>query len=219
MRKDIIVPFIFIPVRLKHFKSDYKKKTINFLDVGCGNHSPRVTKKWFPEWNYYGIDKEDYNIDNQDKTNIKQYYKLDLSKDSLNIIPDNYFDVILMAHVIEHLPNGLDVVKQLAKKIKSGGKIYIEFPSERSLALPSMYGTLNFCDDPTHIRIYSVVDLVNLLLQNNFRIIRAGTRRDKLMILTFPLRILLKIIVHRKLGGGDFWDVLGFASYVYAKKT
>jgi hypothetical protein len=36
--------------------------------------------------------------------------------------------------------------------------------------------------------------------------------------MTFPLRLGLKILVNRKIGGGDFWDVLGFASYVYAKK-
>jgi hypothetical protein len=81
-----------------------------------------------------------------------------------------------------------------------------------------MYGTLNFCDDPTHIRVYSVIELANFLLANNFRIIRAGTRRDKVLIMTFPLRLGLKILVNRKIGGGDFWDVLGFASYVYAKK-
>ena len=188
------------------------------MDVGCGNHSPRITKKWFPQWNYYGIDREDYLTDAQDKASMTHRYKLDLSKDSLDVIPENYFDVVVMAHIVEHLSNGLDVIKQLMGKIKKGGKIYIECPSERSLALPSMYGTLNFCDDPTHIRVYSVIELANFLLANNFRIIRAGTRRDKVLIMTFPFRLGLKLLVNRKIGGGDFWDVLGFASYVYAKK-
>ena len=139
MIKDIIVPFIFMPFRLKIFKSEYKRKTINFLDVGCGNHSPRVTKKWFPQWNYYGIDRDDYLTDVQDKTLMTHYYKLDLSKDSLDIIPENYFDVVVMSHIVEHLSNGLDVIEQLTSKIKKGGKIYIEFPSERSMALPSVW--------------------------------------------------------------------------------
>jgi 2-polyprenyl-3-methyl-5-hydroxy-6-metoxy-1,4-benzoquinol methylase len=218
MSEDVIVPLHFMPFRLKMFRTEYKEKTINFLDVGCGNHSCRITKKWFPQWNYYGIDREDYSTDAQDKANMTHYYTLDLSKDSLDIIPENFFDVVVMAHVVEHLSNGLDVIQQLTGKIKKGGKIYIESPSERSLALPSMYGTLNFCDDITHIRFYSVIELVNLLLANNFRIIRAGTRRDKFLIVTFPFRLALKFLVNRKIGGGDFWDVLGFASYVYAKK-
>jgi 2-polyprenyl-3-methyl-5-hydroxy-6-metoxy-1,4-benzoquinol methylase len=218
MNQDIIVPLLFMPFRLKMFRSEYKEKKINILDVGCGNHSPRITKKWFPQWNYYGIDREDYLTDAQDKASMTHRYKLDLSKDSLDVIPENYFDVVVMAHIVEHLSNGLDVIKQLMGKIKKGGKIYIECPSERSLALPSMYGTLNFCDDPTHIRVYSVIELANFLLANNFRIIRAGTRRDKVLIMTFPFRLGLKLLVNRKIGGGDFWDVLGFASFVYAKK-
>jgi 2-polyprenyl-3-methyl-5-hydroxy-6-metoxy-1,4-benzoquinol methylase len=218
MNQDIIVPLLFMPFRLKMFRSEYKEKKINILDVGCGNHSPRITKKWFPQWNYYGIDREDYLTDAQDKANMTHYYELDLSKDSLDAIPESYFDVVVMAHIVEHLSNGLDVIKQLTSKIKKGGKIYIECPSERSLALPSMYGTLNFCDDPTHIRVYSVIELANFLLANNFRIIRAGTRRDKVLIMTFPFRLGLKLLVNRKIGGGDFWDVLGFASFVYAKK-
>ena len=149
---------------------------------------------------------------------MAKYYSLDLSNDNLESIPNNYYDIVIMSHIIEHLHNGLKIVEFLIQKIKSGGKIYIEFPSERSLSLPSMSGSLNFCDDPTHVRIYKIADLANLLLENNFRIIRAGTRRDKVMILTFPFRLLLKFVIGRKIGGGDFWDVTGFASYVYAKK-
>ncbi|MCL5027588.1 MAG: class I SAM-dependent methyltransferase [Bacteroidetes bacterium] len=216
--KDIIVPFFFMPFKLKVIKSENKNKTINYLDVGCGNHSAKVTKKWFPQWHYYGVDRENYMTDTQDIANMEQYYKIDLSKDSLDIIPDNFFNVVVMAHVIEHLPNGLEVINQLINKVTKGGQIYIEFPSERSLSLPSMHGTLNFCDDLTHIRVYSVIELANVLLSNNFRIIRAGTRRDKFLILTFPLRLALKFLINRKIGGGDFWDVLGFASYIYASK-
>ncbi len=217
--KDVIVPLFFMPFKLKKIKSEYKNKIINYLDVGCGNHSPKVTKKWFPQWHYYGIDREDYMTNSQDIANMEHYFKLDLSKDSLDIIPDNFFNVVVMAHVIEHLPNGLEVIKQLTKKVIKGGQIYVEFPSERSLSLPSMYGTLNFCDDPTHIKIYSIIDVTNVLLSNNFRIIRAGIRRDKFLILTFPVRLALKFFIHRKIGGGDFWDVLGFAKYVHARKN
>ncbi|GAB6283122.1 MAG: hypothetical protein STSR0008_18780 [Ignavibacterium sp.] len=146
------------------------------------------------------------------------YYNLDLAKDSLSVIQDNYFDIVILAHIIEHLYNGLEVIKELTKKIKARGKIYIEFPSERSLSLPSVDGTLNFCDDPTHERIYSIRELANLLISNNFRIIRAENRRHLIMILIFPFKTAFKLLVRKKIGGGDFGDVTGFASFVYAEK-
>ena len=49
--------------------------------------------------------------------------------------------------------------------LKPDGCIYIEFPSVRSLNLPSMRGALNFCDDKTHLRIYSIQEVANILLQ------------------------------------------------------
>jgi len=218
MKRNLITPLIFMPFRLKLFKREYSNAIVNVLDVGCGNHSPSLTKRWYPTWKYHGLDREEYSTDEYDKKAMAKYYSLDLSNDNLESIPNNYYDIVIMSHIIEHLHNGLKIVEFLIQKIKSGGKIYIEFPSERSLSLPSMSGSLNFCDDPTHVRIYKIADLANLLLENNFRIIRAGTRRDKVMILTFPFRLLLKFVIGRKIGGGDFWDVTGFASYVYAKK-
>ncbi|NBV95614.1 MAG: methyltransferase domain-containing protein, partial [Actinobacteria bacterium] len=70
--------------------------------------------------------------------------------------PDNYFDGIWMVHVIEHLHNGDAVIQHLLPKLKSGGFLYIEYPGQKSTTLPSMHGTLNFKDDPTHVRVYSV---------------------------------------------------------------
>ena len=39
-----------------------------------------------------------------------------------------------MNHVIEHIVNGIEIVEALSKKIKSGGRIYIETPSVKSLS-------------------------------------------------------------------------------------
>ena len=64
-------------------------------------------------------------------------------------LADNHYDLIILSHVIEHINNGLDVVERLSKKLKFGGHIYIEYPSLKSLQLPSAQGSLHFCDDDT----------------------------------------------------------------------
>ena len=37
------------------------------LDVGCGNHSPTLTKKYFPGATYHGVANEEWNLDARDR--------------------------------------------------------------------------------------------------------------------------------------------------------
>ncbi len=207
-----------MPVHLRKIYNLYKDKKFSILDIGCGNHSASVTKKYFPECEYYGLDKETYNNSEYDFKLMNKFYRLDLENDSLVAIPDNFFDVVIMNHVIEHIVNGIEVVESLSKKIKKGGRIYIETPSVKSLSLPSQPGTLNFCDDKTHKKIYNLIDVVNALIKNNFKIIKAGTRRDKVGIFFSPYFIAKRLIKKESLSGFSIWDITGFAWFIYAEK-
>lgn len=213
MLRNLITPF-----HLTHFSARDAALPLNYLDVGCGNHMPRVTKRRFPNWNYYGLDRADYNVDASDKAAMTGHYTVDLETGSLDGVPDGHFDIIVMSHVLEHLPNGLDVIVSLGRKLRPGGRIYFEFPSVRSLALPSMAGTLNFCDDSTHVRVYSVHEVANVLLGQGFKVLRAGRRRYWTRILLFPLIVAVKLLMGRRPEAGDFWDICGFADYVLARK-
>jgi hypothetical protein len=104
------------------------------------------------------------------------------------------------------------------KKLKAGGLIYIEFPSARSITFPSMNETLNFFDDPTHCRIFSLKEICNLLMKENFRVLKAGTRRSWLNISLMPAKILHNLAVRHYIRAGTFWDVYGFAEYVIGQK-
>lgn len=81
-----------------------------------------------------------------------------------------------------------------------------------------MYGTLNFYDDETHVRIYSTTELSALLEQNNFTVIKKGTRRNWYYIFLMPVRIIQSLVTYKKIVGSVFWDILGFAEFVYARK-
>jgi len=203
--------------KFKLFYEEFKNKEFSLLDIGCGNHSASIAKALFKNCRYYGVDRENYNNSDRDFSLMEQFYKVDLEHDSLGVIPDNTFDVIMLSHVIEHLSNGLTVIAKLLPKLKQGGIIYIEYPSVRSLNFPSMKGTLNFCDDPTHIRLYDIKEICNLLLENEFRIHKAGNLRDPLKILQFPALVLYHAM-RGSLGAGVFWYVVGFADFVYARK-
>lgn len=205
-----------IPPQFRFLPRELRATEIKLLDVGCGNHSPTIARDWLPQVRYYGLDRVIYNNDEADLGSMEKMYEIDIQTDSLEEIPNEFFDLIVFNHVIEHVRNGLEILQQLAAKLKPGGKIYVEFPGVRSLALPSIPNTLQFCDDPTHVRVYSVQEVANTLLAHNIQILKAGTRRVWLRIILLP--ITLPITYLKGNPAVALWDLLGFGEYVYGRK-
>jgi len=113
---------------LNKFINSYSEDKIKLLDVGCGNKSPSITVSLFPKVEYFGLDKQEYNLTNEDKKILEnKYFLVDLDNLSEldNALPNNYFDFIIMSHVIEHTRKGTEILEILSKKLKVGGGIYI----------------------------------------------------------------------------------------------
>ena len=206
------------PHKFAFFPKQFKTQPFNLLDVGSGSNSPTKTKQFYPTCNYYGIDRGNYRNSDADFKAMTQYYEMDLTELKFDIIPDNHFDVIVMSHVIEHLTNGDKVIEGLLPKLKKGGYIYIEFPGKKSLTLPSMRDTLNFYDDDTHVRVFSHQEVSGILEKNHFKVLKAGTRRHWPIILLFPFALVHQTVKYGYVPGGVFWDIMGFAEFVFAKK-
>lgn len=189
------------------------------LDIGAGNRSATKTTAVFPHCEYYGLDiTRDYNYQDSDFKIMRDFYEIDLTKLDYTTIPDEYFDAIWMVHVIEHLHNGDEVLKRLLSKLKPGGYFYIEYPGPKSTTLPSMYGTLNFYDDPTHVRLYDVAELSGIFRTNNCEVLKSGTRRNWVYVLGMPLRILGSVVRGKRVQANIFWDILGFAEFLFVRK-
>lgn len=202
-----------------YLKRAFGNKPFRLLDIGAGNHSASKAKSVFKNCEYHGVDREkDYNNTGDDFKQMDAFYEMDLTKLDFSSIPDNYFDALLMVHVIEHLYNGDEVIKGLLPKLKSGGYIYLEYPGEKSTRLPSMPGTLNFKDDITHVRVYSVKELSALLQANRCKVLKGGIRRNIWFMMAMPFKILKCWVTGKKLQGNIFWDVLGFAEFVWVQK-
>lgn len=209
-----------VPVALKRFYKTHRDREFTILDVGCGYHSPRRAKRYFPRCEYYGIDRNIVELDSSDMDAMEAFYQIDLDHDSLDTVPAASFDVVVMSHVIEHLRNGLRVLDALATKVKPGGCIYLEFPSAASLATPRGHrGCLHFSDDSTHVRLYSVQEVANALLTRDFEIIAGGRRRDPMRLLLTPIALLAGLARGDIWSGGRrLWDLFGFADFVYARR-
>lgn len=191
------------------------------LDIGCGNNSPSTTKRWFRGCTYHGADIAHYNNNAQDVALIDQFYLLGVDGSGYEAIPDSSFDFIILHHVVEHMDNPAPILAKICAKLKPGGFIWIAFPSLKSLSLPSAEGTLQFCDDPTHIYVPEVREVSNVLLRNSVRVLDAG--RSRYLVRTALGVVLLPFALVKKLATGNFsgkglWYILGFEDHVFGQR-
>ena len=208
-----------MPYRFREIRRRFGQRPFRLLDVGAGNHSASIAKRWFPNCHYAGIDRDrHYANDAADFAAMDEFFELDLTRLEFGAIPDGSYDVLLFAHVIEHLANGDEVLRELVPKLRPGGFAYVEFPGPQSLGMPSMKGTLNFHDDPTHVRVFDNREVAGVLRACGLRVVRSGTRRDPLGILLLPLHAWNAKRAHGFVPGGVFWDLFGFADQVLAER-
>jgi SAM-dependent methyltransferase len=221
---EILHPAIIMPPKFREIHNFVRGKSeFTLLDVGCGNHSPSSTKKYFPNCIYHGADiVEDYNLNSNDRILMNAFYLVDTEGGGYENIQDNYYDVVVMNHVIEHMKYPKKILSLIVHKVAPNGLILIAFPSEKSLSLPSAsIGTLNFSDDYSHIYIPSLNELCNLLLINGFKIVFAGQTKDRLRwMIGFLKNLYNKMLVPigMKLSAKYLWYYLGFETSIVAIK-
>jgi SAM-dependent methyltransferase len=149
------------------------------------------------------------------------FYLLGTDGSGYSAIPDGSFDFIILHHVVEHMPVPAPILTTICTKLKPGGYIWIAFPSLRSLSLPSAEGTLQFCDDPTHVYVPDIRDISNILLANGVRVIHAGRSRailrEMIGVAILPWALLRRMITG-KLSAKGLWYILGFEDHVFGQR-
>jgi hypothetical protein len=96
------------------------------------------------------------------------------------------------------MPVPAPILTTICTKLKPGGYIWIAFPSLPSLSLPSVEGTLQFCDDPTHVNVPDIREISNILLANGVRVVHAGRSRaflrEMIGVVILPSALFRKMI-------------------------
>ena len=192
------------------------------LDIGCGNASPSVTKRWFRQSTYHGVDIQNYNLSDDEFLLMDKFWLVSSNFDGYDAIPNKFYDIVILNHVIEHTKYPEKLLEIVTNKIKSGGLLYLAFPSDQSLSLPSAIGTLNFSDDETHVWFPNFNFLVNYLLNNKYKVIRAGRSHNFIRfligcIVLLPL-YLIKIITGKLYSNGLHY-FFNFETFILAKKN
>jgi len=158
--KNYFCRIIFSPIKFM-LRSAIIKKNKKLLDIGCGSG------QFLYEMKELGLDVhgvEPGEFDETERLNIK---KGDLIKVRY---PDNYFDIITMNHVLEHLNNPIETIKEIKRILKPGGAFIVGVPNTSSLANKIFRKNWLAYDVPRHLFNYSNKLLVQMLKQNEFKI-------------------------------------------------
>ena len=112
------------------------------LDVGCGSVLQYKIKKRFPNIIYTGIDICNYSEDSGIK--FADNFIVCSPDEFPNEIKrtEKYYDKILSCHNLEHCDNRGETLIAMTKALKTNGLLYIAFPSETTVNLPSRRGTM-----------------------------------------------------------------------------
>lgn len=111
--------------KLKRYSS---LSIVNFLDIGCGE-GYSLLEAYNRGWESYGIDIFDNRLDEiKNKTNL--FVKSDLLDASF---PNDFFNIIYLDSVLEHVTNPLEYLIEIKRILKKGGLVYIGVPNEDSL--------------------------------------------------------------------------------------
>ncbi len=155
----------FVPIRYKKFfeeKIGYNNPNLKILDFGCGDGKMfNWFKQFIKEENIYGLDISKTRIRRCEKIGWKNVLRID----KLKRLPfgDNFFDVVSLCEVIEHIPKTeiSFYLKEFRRILKKDGKLIITTPN---YPIKRLYDFLfiflkkklrYLTDDPTHVCLYN----------------------------------------------------------------
>lgn len=194
----------------------FDKPSKTFLDVGCGL-GDLLQMAIADQWQVNGTEISP-KAALQAKANIRDQI---LVGDILSLnLPEYYFDLITIYHVIEHLIDPIPILKKLKRLLKPEGILFIETPNLDSLGAKIRGKNWSNIMPPEHINYYSSQSLANSLTIAGFDQFKVFTNSPyKIQAVSTwskPLQIVAKSIykITPVLGMGAALQAVVFSSKI-----
>jgi len=213
-------PLQLFDIRRRFFRN--LKNPERILEIGCGSgYNVKALHLLYPDAKITGLDL----FDVSPLPAYAIYEKVDLDLGRLPF-PTGHFDAVVITHVLEHLQRPLELAPEITRVLRKGGLVYCETPNWTSLFVPSFgfkrlqQGPLNFYDDPTHLKPWSVQGLFNYVHQScGIKVVRAGVVRNIPKLLFDPFILLSGLILGRRpYILSVVWNVVGWAIFAIGRK-
>jgi 2-polyprenyl-3-methyl-5-hydroxy-6-metoxy-1,4-benzoquinol methylase len=188
-------------------------KNCNILEVGCGQGNTLIELKKQAKAKFIaGIDIVDLN----QSTKLDKFILADIESEENIDLPENYFDVIICADVLEHLKDPWNVLEKIRKFLKPNGILIASIPNIREIeTLISIFvkGDFKYVDagilDKTHLRFFCKKNIIELFEKTGYKVEK----------ITFDLSSYLKRSMLLKLSFGMLEEFLVIQYLVVSRKV
>lgn len=176
------------------------KKGNRILDIGCGYG---VFLKVCDEYGLetYGIDIVEDAINKAKKVTKAKLYVHDVNK-GLEMFEDEFFDMVTLFDVIEHLQCPYNVLREIHRVLKKKGKIVITTPNLNGILRYLKKDKWHGFHDKTHLYLFTPIALKFLVERAGFKIVKTEAVFHPL-----PLPDLIKRIIDKTGLGGEIWCI------------
>jgi SAM-dependent methyltransferase len=167
------------------------------LDIGCASGGFLNLAK-NKGWDTYGVDVSESAV-----LRARERYDLEVFQGSLQdaLYDDEFFDVVSLGDVFEHVKNPKLYLKEVYRILKKGGLLYLAVPNFDGLyykiaLLVSRFNGRNYFVLPYHIYFFTEYIIDQYLNKTDFELIkfkRAESRIIKRNLFGFLLKILFGI--------------------------
>ncbi len=163
---ELILPYFMLKKRSIIIQL---KKSGKILDIGCGDGNFLSSFSPNNKYKLYGVEPNPigYNLCKQRiKDNIFNKELLDCK------FSTNYFDVVTMWHVFEHIYKPNEELKEINRILKDEGFLIIAVPNINSLGFKICKMNWFHLDAPRHLYHYTPITIKKILNKNGFRILK-----------------------------------------------
>ena len=141
------------------------KENIHFLDIGCGTGWAvgQAAKKANKNGTFFGVDLSAKMIDKAQE-NFKEFSNIHFIKANSESIPldNDLFDIIICTNSFHHYLHPEQVMKEIHRLLKKGGKIFILDPIADYWYIKVIDKIFRLIE-PAHVKIYSSKEFQKLM--------------------------------------------------------
>jgi len=149
------------------------KRNGRILDIGCAYG---IFLSFFDKigWETYGVDISEYALNKARNYTKAKLYLHDVEK-GLGLFDNNFFDVITMFDIIEHLRNPIYLLEEAQRVVKQKGLIFVTTPNVNSVTKVLMGKNWPALKDRTHKILFTPYILKFAVERIGFKILEVKT--------------------------------------------
>jgi len=140
------------------------RKTNRLLDVGCGAGSLLEAARR-AGWDAEGTEVSRPAVEHVGALGFKVFHG-ELAEAQY---PDDHFDVVTASEIIEHVPEPLPLLKEIARILRPGGLFWATTPHGRGLSARVLGIKWSTVSPPEHLQLFTLGGVRGLLKKAGFR--------------------------------------------------